>query len=272
VPTHTPSPLPKATDEGAGPDGSLLGSYAERTPRQADDLATWVLPFQAKTMIVELLIAAAKDDPERMSLLLSDNARWGVPDRRELRARPIMHEHDPLGLEFLESFRKAASRFGAKSSFTCTPLQPGWQMLAATGAEPVWCSYTSKDNLDIIGFRLISEKGRVVTDYIGFFGQRQPNAIRVPDSGDPPNLTPYVKTQVSLAPPELMPDGSNPVIEKRPVRAPAPAPEPAPEAAPEDEPIPVEAQKPDADKKPDAKKKPDADKKPDAKKPEAPSE
>ena len=91
LPTHTPSPtLPPATDEGAGPDGSLLESYAERSPRQADELDSWMLPFQAKTMIVELLIAAAKDDPERMQLLLSDNARWGVPDRRELRARPIV--------------------------------------------------------------------------------------------------------------------------------------------------------------------------------------
>ncbi|PRP95695.1 hypothetical protein [Enhygromyxa salina] len=279
VPTHTPSAsLPTATDEGAGPDGSLLGAYAERTPRQDDDVEAWMLPFQAKAMIVELLIAAAKDDPHRMNQLLSENARWGVPDRRELRARPIMHDGDPLGLEFLDAFRRATSRFAAKSSFTCTPLQPGWQMLAAAGAEPMWCSYTSADSLDIIGFRLIVEQGQVVTDYIGFFEQRQPFAIRVPDAGDPPNITPYVKLPVSLTLPQLMPDGSNPVIEKKPARQPEPEPEPAPEPEPEpeveptpepepaDAPIPVEP-KPKQPAKPadDAAEKP-------AKKPAKPAD
>ncbi len=224
--------LPSATDEGAGPDGSLLASYADRTPRPEDELASWMLPFQAKTMIVELLIAAGKDDPERMRVLLADNARWGLPDRRELRARPVFTHEDPLGIEFLTAFRNATSRFGKKASFTCTPLQPGWQTFATSGAEPVWCSYTSNDNLDIIGFRLIMVGGRLETDYIGFFPQRQTQAIRVPDAGDPPPLTPYVKRPVNLELPELMPDGSNPVLKKPATRKVEPA---------TDEPIPVPA-------------------------------
>jgi hypothetical protein len=260
VPVHQPEQqLPKATAEGAGEGGSLLETYAKRTPRKAEELDDWMLPFQSKTMIVELLIAAAKDDPERMKLLLSENARWGTPDRRELGARPIVTKDDPLGLEFLRAFREAASRFGAKASFTCTPLQPGWQMLAASGAEPVWCSYTSSDKLDIIGFRLIVEKEKVKTDYVGFFRERQPVAIRVPDAGDPPPLTPYLKRPVNLTLPELMPDGSNPVVAKP--RKPEPKPEAEAPAEPEEEPIPVEAEpKPEPEEaKPEPKPKPKDD-------------
>ncbi|HVH99515.1 MAG TPA: hypothetical protein VM869_12425 [Enhygromyxa sp.] len=239
LPTYQPSSvLPPATDEGVGADGSLLESYANRTYRKADELLTWQLPFQAKTMIVELLIAAAKDDPQQMLTLLTENARWGLPDRRELRARPISTHDDPLGLEFLSAFRTATSRFSKKASFTCTPLQPGWQMFAASGAEPVWCSYTSGDNLDIIGFRLIMEGGRLKTDYIGFFPQRQTEAIRVPDAGDPPPLTPYIKRPVDLELPDLMPDGSNPVLEKKQPREQAKPAEPPPDL---DAPIPVPA-------------------------------
>lgn len=235
VATHESSAeLPPGTDDGAGKDGSLLASYAKRTYRDDDELATWQLPFQAKTMVVELLIAAAKDDPKHMAKLLTDRARWGAPDRRELRAREIITKEDPLGLEFLAAFRKAASRFSAKASFSCTPMQPGWQMFAASGAEPVWCFYNSQDKFDMIGIRLIVEKDQVKLDYIGFFPERVNYAIRMPDVGDPPPPTPYLKRAVELKLPELMPDGSNPILEK-PSRRGTPK---------SDEPIPVEADKP----------------------------
>ena len=231
VATHqSATELPPGTDEGAGPDGSLLASYAKRSYREDAELATWQLPFQAKTMVVELLIAAAKDDPKQMAKLLSSEARWGAPDRRELRARQIVTKEDPLGVEFLEAFRKASSRFGAKASFSCTPMQPGWQMFASSGAEPVWCFYNSNDKFDMIGVRLIVEGGQVKTDYVGFFLDRQNVAIRMPDVGDPPPPTPYLKRPVELKLPELMPDGTNPVLEKRKGGEPV------------DAPIPVEAQ------------------------------
>jgi hypothetical protein len=233
--------LPPGTDEGSGADGSLLASYVKRTYRDDAEMATWMLPFQAKTMVVELLIAAAKDDPKQMAKLLSDNARWGIPDRREVRARAIISDSDPLGVEFLAAFRKAASRFGAKASFSCTPMQPGWQNLASTGAEPVWCFYNSKDNFDMIGFRLIVEHGQVKTDYVGFFPERQNVAFHMPNVGDPPPATPYVKRPPELKLPELMPDGSSPVLEK-PRRSAEPKPAEAADAADAaDAAIPVEA-------------------------------
>ena len=109
-------------------------------------------------------------------------------------------------------------------------MQPGWQMFATSGAEPVWCFYNSNDKFDMIGIRLIVEGGRVTTDYVGFFPERPYAAIRMPHVGDPPPPTPYLKKPVELKLPELMPNGTNPVIEKR---------KPADAA---DEPIPVEAQ------------------------------
>lgn len=233
VVTYSKSPTPPpGTDEGAGPDGSLLASYFERQPRAAEELETWMLPFQGKTMVVELLIAAAHDNPQRVLSMMTQNARWGLPDRSELRARPISSKDDPLGLEFLAAFRKATSRFGKNASFSCTPLQPGWQTFATSGAEPFWCSYASADNRDIIGFRMIMEGGRQKLDYVGFFPDRRNQPAIVLNGGDAPPLTPYVKRPVSLKPPELMPDGSSPVLERRkPAHQPdldAPIPVPAP--------------------------------------------
>jgi|GEM_PF-2623700 len=241
IPEYQPSStLPPATGEGATPDGSLLESYAARTYRSEADLRNWMLPFQAKTMDVELLIAAAKDDPERMALLLAPNARWGAPDRRELRARPIVTKQDPLGLEFLQAFRTASSRFGKKASFSCTPLQPGWQTLVASGAEPEWCMYVSNDQLDIISFRMIMIGDRLKTDYVGFYPEREAAAVRTIGAGSPPPMTPYIKRPVSLELPELMPDGSNPVLEKKRPRV-QPQPQRPAQPAGDDAPIPVPA-------------------------------
>jgi hypothetical protein len=233
IPAYQSSPtLPPATFEGATPDGSLLEGYAARTPRAEEELEGWLPPFQAKTMVVELLIAAAKDDPYRMRLLLADNARWGIPHRGELRARPITTAEDPLGLEFLDAFRHATSRFGKQATFSCTPLQPGWQVYVTAGAEPIWCFYTAADNLDIISFRLIMVGGRLATDYVGFFRERQAGAMHTPEAGEPPPLTPYTKRAVDLSPPALMHNGSNPV--SKPAQGQAP---PRRDAA--DQPIPV---------------------------------
>lgn len=214
LPTHVPGPLPAASFDGAGAEGSLLASYESRKPRDAEEISTWMLPFQAKTMVVELLIAAAKDDPRLLVPLLGEYARWGAPTRHEPEARPIITKDDPLGEEFLAAFRNAASRFSPKASYSCAPMQPGWQMFVTSGAEPIWCTYSSSDGFDIIGLRLVVEGGAVKTDYVGFFPERPEAPINWYDHGDPPPLTPYLKVPVSLTLPELMPDGSNPVVAK----------------------------------------------------------
>ena len=200
-PTHEPRPMPQPSDEGLDEEGSLLASYADRSPNKIEELEAWMLPFQARAAIAELLILTADDDPMRLRRLMTRNARWGFPDRRQLQAEPIYTKDDPLGLEFLTAFRQATSRFKKRAHFNLEPL-PGFEMFAATGAEPVWCSYSSDDGLDIIGIRMIVEDGHVKIDYIGFFVDRPTGQIRVPATGSPPPVIPYAKFPAPLTLPE----------------------------------------------------------------------
>ena len=198
TPTHSPRPIPKGSYEGA--ERSLLDEYGSRTPRELDEIETWRLPTNAKTIVVELLIAAAKDDPRRALEFLGVDAGWGAPHRGQLRRRPIVTPDDPLGVDFLTALRSASSRLGEKAAFSCTPLQPNWGLLADSGAEPMWCSYHSKDGLDLLVFRLVKQQGKLQIDYVGLFAERQTELTFTKDAGLPPPITPYTKVPVSLAP------------------------------------------------------------------------
>ena len=217
VPTHHPRPLAKGSFEGA--QKSLLDEYADRDYRGPEEANTWRLPTNAKTIIVDLLMAAGKDDPHHMLELLTLDAAWGVPDRREVRGRPISTDEDPLGIEFLTALRAAASRLADKASFSCKPLQPYWGQLADSGAEPMWCSYNSKDGLDLIVFRLVKERGALAIDYVGLFANRQPRATYMPGAGLAPPITPYSKLPVSLAPHKKSAKAKTEADEPIPVRS-----------------------------------------------------
>lgn len=198
--THTPRSMPAPTpgsDGANSPDGTLLDAYKDRSPSKTEVYRSWQLPFQARAAIAELLILTADDDPERMKELFTPNARFGLPDRRQIQARPIYTEDDPLGLEFLTGFRGAAQRFKKRATFNLEPL-PGFEMFAATGAEPVWCSYMSDNKLDYIGLRLVTYQGDVKIDYIGFFEEMPTQRINMANEGDPPPVIPYMRTPPSL--------------------------------------------------------------------------
>jgi hypothetical protein len=223
---HAPRPLPEPSFDGTGEEGSLLASYATRKATSPDKMVEWSLPTNAKTLIVEMLIAAAHDDPHAVKQLLTPEARWGLPDRGELLGRPIYGKKDLLGIEFLTKFREVTSRLGKRATFNCRPLQPGWELLVAGGAEPMWCTYTSADGFDLLVFRMVTHSGDAKIDFVGFMPERPSGYVRVANVGDRPPNTPFIKTEPVLEVPPLMPDGSNPVVE-----APKPA-EPAPSQPP----------------------------------------
>ena len=211
--SHQARPLPKGSFEGSGK--SLLDEYGSRTPRDASEAKTWLLPNNGKTIIVEALIAAALDDPTLMLQLMTSTASWGWPTRGQLRGRPISTKSDPYGFAFFDAFRGAASRFKAKAKFSCIPLQPNWSMLAEAGAEPMWCNYTADDGLDLLVFRLVKFKGDVKIDYVGLFVDRPTGPTYVPGAGTAPPPTPYTKMLDSDKPKPMPMSGTGPRTRSR---------------------------------------------------------
>lgn len=229
--SHQARPLPEGSHEGAGK--SLLDEYASRTSRDSAESASWLLPNNGKTIIVEALIAAAHDDAARMLELVTPTATWGIPDRRQLRARPVRATGDPYGLDFIEVFRNAAARFKAKASFGCVPLQPNWSMLAEAGAEPMWCTYNADDGYDLLVFRLVKFRGEVRIDYVGLFIERPTGLFPGPKAGYIPPPTPYVKLDPSDLP--------KPMLGRDPGGRARPQPRVRPAAPSGQAPIPVQA-------------------------------
>lgn len=185
-----PRPLPPGTAEGV-PE-HLLNEYVDREPATPEEMRTWQLPFQAKRIAVGLMILAARDQTTGLADLFTRDARWGLPDRREYDARPIIGTDG--GREFFDTFREVASRFNRKESFFCPPiLPPVAQLYVRNGAEPMWCAYLSKDSLDILAFKFVYEGGSAKIDYIGMLPVRPSEPLRPRRGPAPPPMTPQIK-------------------------------------------------------------------------------
>lgn len=196
----TPRPMPAGTHEGSG--GSLLDEYAKRRERPdgADDkneeyipsaaeVRGFTLPNNAKKIVTTLLTFAAQDNLARANTLFTEQARWGVPDRREPEARAISERG---GAAFFDVFREVAARFGQKETLTCPPIMPAATVYVRNGAEPMWCFYISNDNLDILAFKFINEDGSAKIDYVGLHETRPPGQIQRPGPIPPP-MTPNLR-------------------------------------------------------------------------------
>jgi hypothetical protein len=236
-PTPTPRPLPAGSAEGV-PE-HLLHEYEAREVASPAEIATWKLPFQAKRIAVALLTLAAKDDLAGLPALFTTHARWGIPDRRELDARPIFADG---GREFFDTFREVASRFARKAPFQCPPLfPPAAQTYVRNGAEPMWCAYLSNDGIDVLAFKFVYEGGSAKIDYVGLLPTRPTEPVRERPGPAVPDPIPRIKRGTTPVGP-FMQSGTGETaplqIERRPppgtVRQPDPGSALAPPAAPAD--------------------------------------
>lgn len=210
-----PQPVESATDMQSA---NLLQQYVGRDPVDPAEPRTWALPFQSKRAVVALLITAARGRVDDLPLVLSRDAMWGLPDTRELGARPVFGKDD--GAAFLAAFRRAAARFPAGARWEMQPLMPGVQESVRTGAEPMWSYFASGP--DRLVFRQVVRNGRAVIDYVGFFEELPSQAVIVRGQGAPPPITPPLR----------LPDGR--IITSMPRQAPS-SPPPADAAAAERE-------------------------------------
>jgi hypothetical protein len=202
-PAAQPRPLPPGTAEGV-PE-HLLQEYADREPATEAEMRTWQLPYQAKRIAVALMILAARDDMTGLRNLFTVDARWGLPDRREYDARPIIG--DDGGREFFDIFREVATRFSRKEAFFCPPiLPPIAQLYVRNGAEPMWCAYLSRDGLDILAFKFVYEGGSAKIGYIGMLPVRPTEGLRPRRGPAPPPMTPQIKRGTSPPAPFLQID------------------------------------------------------------------
>ena len=185
-----PRTLPEGSAEGV-PE-HLLHEYAQREPAAEAEVATWDLPAKSKRLVVELLVLAAGDQANRLQRVMSRQARWGIPDRREFEARPVFANDD--GRAFLDTLRQVAARLGRKENLNCPPIMPpAAQTYVRNGAEPMWCFYSSNDGLDILAFKLILEGGNAKVDYVGMHPDRPAGMIAPRTGAPPPPMTPLVR-------------------------------------------------------------------------------
>lgn len=222
-----PRPTPQGTFEGAA-QGSLLDLYADRrerpegpkdpkdtteyTPR-VEDLRSFSLPANSKKMVTTLLTFAAQDNLPRTLDLFSEQARWGVPDRREPDARSVREDG---GRTFFDVFRTVASRFEKAENLTCPPIMPAATVYVRNGSEPMWCFFISNDNFDILAFKLIHEGGTAKIDYVGMHEERPQGMINRPGAIPPP-MTPNLRRSNRLPPGVERPPSDGPVNPDMPV-------------------------------------------------------
>jgi hypothetical protein len=193
VHSRKPKAVKAAKDGEAATLMQAMGKPARR-PLQRNALETTRLTKDASKLVRSLLFSVAKDEFKPTAELLTSTARFGLPDVRERNAMPIL-PHKEI---FLDQLQAAAGRFGEKAAFQCPPVMPPLDAYVSTGAEVMWCFYTSDDGLDVLTFKLRNDQGRARIDYIGFF-PRKPDKPFPAAEGWSPSVRPQSKLLASGA-------------------------------------------------------------------------
>jgi hypothetical protein len=214
-PVRIPQPIAAA---GENESADILQHYADRPPIHELEPRGWELPFQSKRLAVALLIVAAKDRVEDLDLVLTPDARWGLPDRRQFGARPVFGDDD--GEAFLADLRTALHRVPSTAAWKSSPMPPGVQETIRTGAEPMWISFG--EGTETVLIREVMYRGTARIDFVGFFVEPPVGRIKVVGQpGIPPTMPPPRKSAEALLD-EGSPEGEEPDPDGPPVPRPVP--------------------------------------------------
>jgi len=174
--------LPEAKGEGA-PKSLLAQALEEPGVPTGPALDTMSLPRQSKAVVYAAMQAAAKDDLDGLLHLVAPSATWGLPVTSQLQSTAI--EDDPE--LFIDVMRDVASRMSAQAAFRCAPIMPpALETYVTSGAEPMWCSFTSNDRHDILLFKLRTTQSRAQIEYVGMFVDKPTGPVRVASAEPPP--------------------------------------------------------------------------------------
>jgi hypothetical protein len=218
-----------AVDLDALPSGNhLLAALADGDAETAArEASTTSMPFQARGLVNGLLTIAALGRIDLLDHVLAPDARFGLPDRREVGARPILTDArgdrgaGDHGAAFIKALRRAAARFDGGAQLNCPahspqmlPL-PGMSQLLESGAEPLWCFYrqAAGPQVDLLVFRIdvIAGSGRIA--YVGLYDAppSEPMTTNTDYIGvAPPVVPPVTAASRQAAMQRMLPPGAAP--------------------------------------------------------------
>jgi hypothetical protein len=178
------TPLPRFSfDEPAAMSGSLLDQLA----RVSGEAGNYPLPDRATALVEATLHAAAHERLEDFVAHVDVDARWGLPDRRQLAGRPILADG---GVAAMAALRRSAARLPEGLTLHCPELDRRSVPLVRRGEATMWCMWVSEDHLDVLVFalrgRIDAAEGDASIVYIGLFPDAPHGPVIVPGEPPPP--------------------------------------------------------------------------------------
>ncbi len=154
-------------------------------PLATADLSGLRLPDDAPEFANAVLDRVAANDLAGFVDLLAPDARWGLPDRRQLGGRPIAPRPSFIALG------QAAARM-ANAGVQCPEPDRRLRAALCRGELSQWCFWVSDDGLDILALSLRSIAGQPRLEYLGVFPQRPTAWTEVVGEPPAPPMTPRV--------------------------------------------------------------------------------
>jgi hypothetical protein len=234
------SALPRLPDALALVEVPPTSSLARLRDAAPIPVQPFPLPRHAASLIDASLSAAAHEDLAGLLALVRPDARWGLPDRRQLGARPITDER---GQALLGDLRRVLARMPADAQVNCPILDRRAEPIVRRGEAAMWCVWASENHLDLLVFAVRGETrdGHVDAriEYIGLFPEPPHLPLRVPGEPPPPpwRVQPQLLCGDPHAPADVCPRDE---LEEDDDDASAPEPEDEPEPT-DDEPEPDSA-------------------------------